>query len=301
MRAAWCKHAASASREGGLIIASWLTETFGVEKVAIGMVHVPALPGAPLHDRRGGMELVVERTKADLERLQAAGFDAVMFCNENDRPYVFEVGPEIVAAMSAVVAQLAAEVSVPFGVDILWDPRAAIAVAKATGASFVREVVTGAYGSDFGLWNTAPGETMRYRREIDAGDVRILTNISAEFAAPLVDRPIGNVARGVSLISLADGICVSGAMTGESVDTSQLRAVRDAVPDAVLFANTGVNEQTVQDILTVADGVVVGTSLKVDGVTWNPVDGKRAERFMERVRAARTPAHATRDLKTSSV
>jgi uncharacterized protein len=247
------------------------------------------------------MELVVERTKADLERLQAAGFDAVMFCNENDRPYVFEVGPEIVAAMSAVVAQLAALVSVPFGVDILWDPRAAIAVAKATGASFVREVITGAYGSDFGLWNTSPGETMRYRREIDAGDVRILTNISAEFAAPLVDRPIGNVARGVSLISLADGICVSGAMTGESVDTSQLRAVRDAVPDAVLFANTGVNEQTVQDILTVADGVVVGTSLKVDGVTWNPVDGKRAERFMERVRASRAPAHATRDLKTSSV
>lgn len=247
------------------------------------------------------MALVLKRTRADLECLQAAGFDAVMFCNENDRPYVFEVGPEIVAAMSAVIAELATTVTVPFGVDVLWDPRAALAIAKATGASFVREVVTGAYGSDFGLWNTSPGVTMRYRREIDAGDVRILTNISAEFAAPLVERPIGSVARGVSLISLADGICVSGAMTGASVDTSQLRAVRDAVPDAVLFANTGVNEETVQDILTVADGVVVGTSLKVDGITWNPVDMKRAERFMERVRAVRVAVHAAGDLSTSGV
>jgi membrane complex biogenesis BtpA family protein len=163
----------------------------------------------------------------------------------------------------------------------------------------VREVFTGAYASDFGLWNTSPGEALRYRRQIDATDVRILTNINAEFAAPLGQRPIDVVARGVAAISLADGLCVSGAMTGESIDGGQLRAVRDALPEMTLFANTGVNKETVADILAVADGVVVGTSLKVDGITWNAVDPNRALEFMDRVRAARGAATPEGDLATA--
>jgi membrane complex biogenesis BtpA family protein len=273
-------------------MAGWLKDVFGADRVAIGMVHLPALPGAPLYDADAGMELVRERTRADLQALLAAGFDGIMFCNENDRPYVFSAGLETVAAMSAVIGELWSMISVPFGVDVLWDPRAALAVAKATGARFVREIFTGAYGSDFGIWNTSPGDTLRYRRQIGAENVRILTNISAEFAAPLVDRPIDVVARGVSLIALADAICISGPMTGASVDESQLRAVRHALPDTTVFANTGVSEATVEDILVLADGVVVGTSLKVDGVTWNPIDEDRARRFMKRVSAARTPIPA---------
>jgi len=269
---------------------TWLRDVFGKEKVAIGMVHLPALPGAPLYDASTGIAGIRDRAAADLEALQAAGFDAVMFCNENDRPYVFTAGIETVAAMSAVIAELRPLVSVPFGVDVLWDPRAALAVAKATGADFVREIFTGAYVSDFGIWNTAVGETLRYRRQIDATGVRILTNVSAEFAAPLGDRKLDVVARGVSLISLADAVCLSGSMTGASIDLGQLKEVRAALPDGVLFANTGVNEDTVQEILAVADGVVVGTSVKVDGITWHPVSRSRATSFMRRVDEARAVA-----------
>lgn len=265
------------------------------------MVHLPALPGAPLYDADGGMALVRERTLADLLALQAAGFDGVMFCNENDRPYVFTVPPETIAAMAAIVGSLQGEISVPFGVNLLWDPRGSLAVAQATGAAFIREILTGAYASEFGLWNTTPGETLRYRRQIGATDVRLLTNISAEFAAPLAPRPLDVVARGVDLISLADGLCVSGAMTGSSVDGSQLRAVRAALPDSVLFANTGVNESNVEEILGVADGVIVGTSLKVDGITWNPVDADRARRFMDRVNEARAPLATRGGLSASGV
>lgn len=280
---------------------TWLRQVFGKEKVAIGMVHLPALPGAPLYDERSGMQGIRDRTAADLEALQTAGFDAVMFCNENDRPYVFTVGAETVAAMSSVITELRPHVSVPFGVDLLWDPSAALAVAKVTGAAFVREIFTGAYVSDFGIWNTAVGETLRYRRHIDATDVRILTNISAEFAAPLGDRRIDTVARGVSLISLADALCISGSMTGEAVNNEQLSAVRAAVPDAVLFANTGVNEDTIERSLTVADGVIVGTSVKADGITWNPVDTDSACRFMRRVSEVRATIAAHSELSSEAV
>jgi membrane complex biogenesis BtpA family protein len=280
---------------------TWLTEVFGTEKVAVGMVHLPALPGSPLYDETGGMKYVRERTAADLDALQGAHFDGVMFCNENDRPYVFEVGVETVAAMTAVISELRSLISVPFGVDVLWDPCAALAVAKATGAGFIREIITGAYVSDFGIWDTSPGKTLRYRRTIDAANVRILTNISAEFASPLAPRPIEVVAKGVSMISLTDGLCVSGAMTGASIDKSQLRSVRNAVPETILFANTGVAETTVAEILSLADGVIVGTSLKVDGVTWNAVDRARAATFMENVQAARSQATLGAPLSTAEV
>jgi membrane complex biogenesis BtpA family protein len=196
--------------------------------------------------------------------------------------------------MASVIAELRPMISVPFGVDVLWDPKAALAVAKATGAAFVREVLTGVYASEFGTWNTSIGETLRYRRQIDATDVRLLANICAEFAAPLAARPLGAVAQGVAAVTLADAICVSGAMTGSSVDPAQLREVREALPDGVVFANTGVKEATVADILSMADGVVVGTSLKVDGITWNAVDPGRAKSFMERVGEARNKVPARR-------
>ena len=160
-----------------------------VARPLIAMAHLPALPGTPLYDG-AGMASIVERVRCDVDALVDAGFDAIMFCNENDRPYVFTAAIETVAAMSAVIGNLKTLVSVPFGVDVLWDPKAALAVAQATGASFVREIFTGAYGSEFGIWSTAPGEALRYRRQIGATDVRILTNINAEFAAPLVDRPV---------------------------------------------------------------------------------------------------------------
>jgi membrane complex biogenesis BtpA family protein len=280
---------------GRWVLMSWLREVFGKEKVAIAMVHLPALPGAPLYDDQSGLAGIRERAVADLSELQEAGFDGVMFANENDRPYVFSTGLEVAAVMSALIAELRPLISVPFGVDVLWDPRAALAVAKATGAAFVREVFTGAYVSEFGIWNTSVGETLRYRRQIDATQVRILTNISAEFAAPLGHRALDVVARGVSLISLADGICVSGPMTGSSVDSDELRAVRAAIPGAVLFANTGVNEDTVQEVLSIADGVVVGTSVKLDGITWNPVDRERATKFMHRVEESRSVLFEPRD------
>jgi membrane complex biogenesis BtpA family protein len=164
-----------------------------------------------------------------------------------------------------------------------------LAVAKATKASFIREVVTGA-GQTAASGIRRPERPLRYRRSIGAEHVRILTNISAEFAAPLAHRPIEVVARGVSMISLVDGLCVSGAMTGDGADQNELQRVREAIPGTVLFANTGVAESTVAETLSVVDGVIVGTSVKMDRITWNAVDSARAAAFMEVVRSARSEA-----------
>ncbi len=261
-------------------------QVFGDTKPAIAMVHFGALPGAPLHDAAGGIDAIVEGARKDLHALQAAGFDAVMFGNENDRPYEFNVDTASIATMAFAIGRLRSEITVPFGINVLWDPMGTVALAAATGASFVREIFTGTYASDMGLWNPDAGAAMRYRARLGT-DCAMLYNISAEFADSLDRRPLPDRARSAVFSSVPDAVLVSGQITGEAARMEDLEAVKRALPDTPVLANTGVKHATVADVFRVSDGCIVGSALKVDGNTWNAVDAERARDFMDRVRAVR--------------
>ena len=268
-----------------------MTETFrrvfGAKKPVIAMVHLGALPGAPLHDRARGLDGLLADARADLSALQAAGVDAIMFGNENDRPYEFSVDTASVAAAAFIIGQLRREISVPFGVNMLWDPMATVALAAATGAHFVREIFSGAYASDMGFWTPDAGKAMRYRDRLGRQDCAMLFNISAEFAFSLDQRPLPDRARSAVFSSIPDAVLVSGQITGEAAALTDLEAVKRVLPDTPVLANTGVKHATVADVLKIADGCVVGSSLKRDGHTWNAVDPERAQEFMRLARAAR--------------
>jgi membrane complex biogenesis BtpA family protein len=256
-------------------------------KPIIAMAHLGPLPGAPGYDAGGGIEALTEAVLADVEKLQAGGVDAVMFGNEGDRPYVLQATPESLAAMAAIVAAVKPILKVPFGVNYLWDPVATVALAVATGAAFAREIFTGVYASDMGLWQPDCAGALRLRASLGRPDLKLLFNINAEFAASLDTRPIELRAQSAVFSSEADVICVSGPLTGQPVDGSELAKVKAAVGDCPVFANTGVNLDNVAGILAVADGCVIGTHFKVGGDTWQPVDQGRVERFMARVRELR--------------
>jgi membrane complex biogenesis BtpA family protein len=262
-------------------------DLFGTKKPIVAMAHLGPLPGAPGHDAVGGVEALLAGVAADVEKLQAGGVDAILFGNEGDRPYVLQAAPEGLAAMAAIVAALKPALKVPFGVNYLWDPYATVALAVATGAAFAREVFTGVYASDMGLWQPDCAGALRLRAALGRTDLKLLFNVNAEFADSLDKRPIELRARSALFSSLADVICVSGPLTGQPVDRSDLQKVKAAIPDCPVFANTGVTIDNVKDILAVADGCVVGTHFKVGGDTWQPVDGARVERFMARVRELR--------------
>jgi membrane complex biogenesis BtpA family protein len=262
-------------------------DLFPMPKPVIAMAHLPALPGTPRHRAGSSLDELVEHVRADLEHLFAGGVDGVMFCNEDDRPYTLSVGPEIVAAMAAVVAELRPR-DRPFGIDVLWDPQAAMAVARATGAAFIREVVTGTYESDMGPWNPDAGALLRYRHAIDADGVLVFGNITPEFASPLGSRSVADRARSAVTSSLLDAVLIAGPMAGAEPDLAVLREAKAAVGGGVpVLMNTGARADNVGRFLEVADGVIVGSGLKVDGGTWNPVDPDRVAAFMAGVRTAR--------------
>ena len=268
-------------------LAMTLEERFGTAKPVIAMVHFPGLPGRPRHDRAAGRARLVDVVGRDLEVLQDAGVDALLFCNENDIPYQLAVGPEIPAAMAAVIGELRPSIRVPFGVNVLWDPRASLAVARATGAVFIREVLTGVYESDMGLIAPSLGDLAAYRDAIGASDVGLFGNITPEFSSTIGTRTVAERARSSSFLGL-DAILISGPEAGVPFVMSDLRAAKQAAPQTPVLANTGVTADRLAETLAVADGVIVGTSLKVDGITWNPVDPARAARFVDTAREVRS-------------
>ncbi len=204
-----------------------LRDLFGVSKPIIAMLHLPALPGRPRHDPQAGLQPIIDAVARDLAALQDAGVDGLLFCNEADLPYQIGVGPEAVAAMAAVIGAVRGEISRPFGVNLVWDPVASLAVARATGASFVREVFTGVYESDLGIMRPDFGAIAAYRAGIGAESVALLANITPEFASSAGQRSIAQRARSAAFLGV-DALLISGAITGEPTDLGQLREAKAA-------------------------------------------------------------------------
>lgn len=258
------------------------------KRAVVSMCHMGALPGSPLYDSEGGISKLIDDALSDIHKLQDGGVDAIMFGNENDRPYLLEATPESIAAYTAVVQACKPELKVPFGVNYLWDPTASIAIAVATQAKWVREIFTGVFASDMGVWAPNAARPARLKRDLDRNDLKLFFNINAEFAHSLDQRPIELRAKSAIFSSLADAILVSGPITGQPADASDLRKVAEAVGEMVpVFANTGVNVDNVSDVMSVASGCIIGSHFKVDGDTWNAVDGDRVKRFMDKVNALR--------------
>ena len=267
---------------------TWIKEVFGVSKPIIGMCHLRALPGDPQYDRAHGMEWVLDQARTDLSALQEGGVDAVMFSNEYSLPYLTRVETITVASMAAVLGELKREIRIPFGVNVLWDPAASIDLAMATSAKFVREIFTGVYASDFGLWNTNIGGVIRHQHAIGGEKIRLFFNIVPESAAYLGNRQIADIARSTVFNNRPDALCVSWLIAGAETSTQTLRQVKDAVPDTPVFANTGVRVENIAEQLTIADGAVIGTTFKRKGAIWNPVDSARVKTLMEKVKAIRS-------------
>lgn len=261
-------------------------EVFGTERALIGMVHVGALPGTPY--ARMGIDELAARAGDAARILARAGFDGVLIENMHDLPYVLgeAIGAEIVACMTRIACEVRASVEIPVGVQILAaGNRQALAVAVASGAAFIRvEGYVFGHVADEGLIAPAEaGPLLRYRRQIGGERVRIFADIRKKHASHAItgDLSIAEHARSAAFFG-ADALVVTGTHTGEEVDRADVaRAAEAGVP---IVVGSGASEANARDLLGVADAIIVGSSIKVEGRWQNEVDAARASAF---VRAAR--------------
>jgi len=228
-----------------------------------GMIHLAPLPGSPSFV---SLQSVIERAVRDAHALLEGGCDGFVIENFGDRPFPRgRAEAETVAAMTRVIAEVLRAVSMPFGVNVLRnDPLSALAIAAATGASFIRvNVHTGAMLTDQGIIEGDAYTTLRKRASL-APNVLIFADHLVKHATPLAAIDPMQSAKDLRLRGLADALIVTGAETGASADPARLRALREAV-DAPLLVGSGLTPANASEFDD-ADGAIVGTSIQRDGV-----------------------------------
>lgn len=255
------------------------------DKSIVAMIHVDALPGTPRY--QGSMGAIVDKAVHEARIYEQAGIDAIAIENMHDVPYLRgAVGPEITAAMTAVAHAVTQAVALPCGIQVLAGAnREALAVALAANLRFVRvEGFVFAHVADEGIIESAAGELLRYRAAIGADSIAVVCDIKKKHAAHTLtsDVDIAETAKAAAFF-LADGVIVTGPSTGQATDLNELRAVHEAV-DLPVCVGSGVTAEDVATYLQVADAVIVGSTLKLDGRWDRDVDPERVRRFVQAAR-----------------
>jgi membrane complex biogenesis BtpA family protein len=267
-----------------------LHSIFNVSRALIGVIHVEALPGTPANRR--DVAAIAESAAADARVYQAAGFHGLVIENTHDRPYLkSSVGPEIGAAMAVIGAEVRRAVSLPLGIQVLAGANAAaLAVAHACGARFVRvEGFVFAHVADEGVIESSAGELLRYRRTIGAGNVHVFADIKKKHSAHAVtaDVSIVETAKAAEFFH-ADGVIVSGVATGGAADMEEVRTVSEAVTIPT-WVGSGITPENIAGY-SAADGFIVGSSVKRDGLWSNPLDDKRVREVVRAFAKVSPPA-----------
>lgn len=241
----------------------------------IGMVHLGPLPGAPTPSPMG---TVVSDALRDALALSEAGFDAVMVENFGDAPFFADDVPKVtIAAMTRAIGAIVDAVDIPVGVNVLRnDALGALAVAAATGASMIRaNVLSGTMYTDQGIVEGKAAEVARARAGL-CPEVAILADVFVKHATPPPGLTLVQATHDLSGRGGADALVVSGGGTGSAISLDDARVVKKAAPHLPLVVGSGATPETLPGLFEVVDSVIVGTSIKVDGVTTNPVDARRA-------------------------
>lgn len=266
-----------------------LRETFRTAQPVIGVLHLPGLPGAPANELN--LNGITDHVLRDADALASGGVDGLILENFGDVPfYPDRVPPHTIAQMSVIgqaVKRRCAEL--PLGVNVLRnDALSALAVASAIDAQFIRvNVYCGARVTDQGIIEGEAHETQRYRASLDSS-IGIVADVDVKHSAPLGDYDFETDVHDVVARGRADGIIVSGTGTGVATSTEDLKKARVASGGAVpVWIGSGVNPDNLATLFNVADGFIVGSAFKEDGVATNPVDPARVNELISRVRQLR--------------
>jgi membrane complex biogenesis BtpA family protein len=261
-----------------------LPEWASVPRVVIGMLHLRPLPGSPRFD--GNASAIREALVRDVDALAEGGVHGLMMENFGDVPFFpGRVPAHVVALMTSLACDVRSRCNLPLGINVLRnDGCSALAVAHASGARFIRvNVLCGARVTDQGIIQGIAHDLMRERALLAATDIKVLADVDVKHSAPLAARGLADEVEDTLHRGLADAVVVSGAGTGKSTDPARVKAVKATAGAAPVLVGSGVSAGTIGGLQPHADGFIVGTSLKRDGLWSNPVDAARVRDLMKTI------------------
>ena len=256
---------------------------FGHRRVAIGVVHCPPLPGSPRYDGVSPDD-ICDRALADAAAYAAGGVHGLIIENHGDIPFSKpdDIGQETAAMMAVISDRVRRSVGLPIEINVLANGAlTALAVAKAAGAGFIRvNEWANAYVANEGFIEGPAAKAARYRAWLHASEVAIFADVHVKHGAHAMvsDRSIPELTRDVEFFD-ADVVIVTGQRTGDSATTEEVSTVSGATSLPTLIGS-GVTSENVGRLMKIADGVIIGSSLKKGGVWWQPVEQERVAAFM---------------------
>lgn len=249
----------------------------------VGMVHLEALPGTPSNHLPP--DAIIQRAVEDASVLAKAGFDAILVENMLDAPYMMRsVGPEIVATMTASTTAVRAAIDLPVGVQVLAGANsAAMSIAHASGCSFIRaEGFAYAAVADEGLFAEADaGPLLRHRRMLGADTVSIWADVQKKHSSHAItsDLSLAEIVAGTAFCG-ADAVVVTGSSTGAATKREDIEEAA-AASNLPVIVGSGATPESIPELLQVANAVIIGSAIKIDGDWRRPVDPERAARAVE--------------------
>ena len=259
---------------------------FNQQKMIIGMLHVPALPGTPRHS--ASIDRIIEISLEEANIYEKSGIDSMIIENMHDVPYLNKnVGPEITASMTAIACEIKRHLQIPIGIQILAGAnKQALAVAKAAGLDFIRaEGFLYSHIADEGLMNADAGELLRYRKQIEAESIFILADIKKKHSSHSITDDISILEfASAAEFFLSDGIIVTGSATGKPADIMEIKELKNKI-NLPVYIGSGITIDNISEYWYYADGFIVGSHFKENGDWKNPVSEKRIVMFMEKIRS----------------
>jgi membrane complex biogenesis BtpA family protein len=261
---------------------------FNIYKPVIGVIHVDALPGTP--DYNGDVREIIEHAKKEALIYKENNIDVIAIENMHDVPYLKRtVGPEITSIMSVIGYEVKNITKLQCGIQILAGAnKEALAAANSAGLDFIRaEGFVFAHVADEGLIESDAGELLRYRKQIDAENILIFTDVKKKHSSHTVtsDVDIVETAKAATFF-LSDGVIVTGSTTGKEPDANEVKNVKETVNIPVIIGS-GITVNNIEKYFRYADAFIIGSHFKKDGSWKNEVDSKRVKTFMEKLNELR--------------
>lgn len=269
-----------------------INQIFRRSKALIGMIHCPPFPGSPRY-RGESLNQIYDACLRDAEFLVNNGLHGLIVENHGDVPFSKpdDIGPETPAFMAVVVERIKRNFDVPIGINVLANaPITAFAIARATDSAFIRvNQWANAYIANEGFMEGRAAQAMRFRSALRGEGIKVFADSHVKHGSHSItsDRNIGELTRDLDFFDV-DAVIATGHRTGDSATMEEIEEVADATSLPVLVGS-GVDADNIAQILTRASAVIVASSLKKDGVWWNPVDPEKVRSFV----TAATPALET--------
>lgn len=266
---------------------SWFSEVFGKEKVVIASMYLPPMPGSPDYVTGTALDEMIAYTRHEVETLEQGGMDGVIFGNQQDWPYRVGVGHETAAMMTLIVREATRGCRMPFGISVFWDDLAALAIAKATGAAFVRGVFRGVYAGEMGLLSCNAADAVRYRRTLDAAHIRLMFMLRPILGQAVSERDLKAQVKDALWGSKPDSFALCGPVPGEAPSFDELRTIGGLAKGLPVLMNNGATLANIDQVFAACNGAVIATHLRQDNSASKPFEVGKVREFMAVVNRCR--------------